>query len=200
MIEKISLRMPPNSMFQPVTSEFRNNITFTEFLLGVLKKLNETITEVNNVSQYITDFDSKYQELLREFEDVKNEFDELEQKFDGLEKEIVDAVSVKLTEFYAKVETEISIAVNYLKAYSDTNDQALSDRIDQIVLGDIQVIDPTTGMLEPLQEVINNIAGTGRDALTSTEYDTLEITATTYDGYQISAYDYDYHGKAILMA
>ena len=200
MIEKLSLQLPPNSMFQPVTSEFRNNITFTEFLLGVLKKLNETITEVNAVSQYITDFDNKYQELLREFEEVKDEFDALEQEFDGLEQEIVDAVSVKLTEFYAKVETEISVAVNYLKAYSDTNDQALSDRIDQIVLGDIQVIDPTTGMLEPLQEVINNIAGTGRDALTSTEYDVLEITATTYDGYQISAYDYDYHGKAILMA
>lgn len=200
MIEKLSLQLPPNSMFQPVTSEFRNNITFTEFLLGVLKKLNETITEVNAVSQYITDFDTKYQELLREFDEVKDDFDALEQEFDGLEKEIVDAVSVKLTEFYAKVETEISVAVNYLKAYSDTNDQALSDRIDQIVLGDIQVIDPTTGMLEPLQEVINNIAGTGRDALTSTEYDTLEITATTYDGYQISAYDYDYHGKAILMA
>lgn len=200
MIEKLSLQLPPNSMFQPVTSEFRNNITFTEFLLGVLKKLNETITEVNAVATYITDFDTKYQELLREFEEVKAEFDALEQEFDGLEKEIVDAVSVKLTEFYAKVETEISVAVNYLKAYSDTNDQALSDRIDQIVLGDIQVIDPTTGMLEPLQEVINNIAGTGRDALTSTEYDALEITATTYDGYQISAYDYDYHGKAILMA
>lgn len=200
MIEKLSLQLPPNSMFQPVTSEFRNNITFTEFLLGVLKKLNETITEVNAVATYITDFDTKYQELLREFEEVKAEFNALEQEFDGLEKEIVDAVSVKLTEFYGKVETEISIAVNYLKAYSDTNDQALSDRIDQIVLGDIQVIDPTTGMLEPLQEVINNIAGTGRDALTSTEYDALEITAATYDGYQISAYDYDYHGKAILMA
>lgn len=200
MIEKLSLQLPPNSMFQPVTSEFRNNITFTEFLLGVLKKLNETIAEVNAVSTYITDFDTKYQELLKEFDTVKAEFNALEQEFDGLEKEILDAVSVKLTEFYSKVETEISIAVNYLKAYSDTNDQALSDRIDQIVLGDIQLIDPTTGMLEPLQEVINNIAGTGRDALTSTEYDELEITATTYDGYQISAYDYDYHGKAILMA
>ena len=200
MIEKLSLQLPPNSMFQPVTSEFRNNITFTEFLLGVLKKLNETITEVNAVATYITDFDTKYQELLKEFDEVKAEFEALEQEFDGLEQQIVDAVSVKLTEFYAKVENEISVAVNYLKAYSDTNDQALSDRIDQIVLGDIQLIDPTTGMLEPLQEVINNIAGTGRDALTSTEYDALEITATTYDGYQISAYDYDYHSKAILMA
>lgn len=193
MIEKISLRMPPNSMFQPVTSEFRNNITFTEFLLGILKKLNETITEVNEVSQYITDFDTKYQELLTEFEELRSEFN-------GLEDEIIAEVSAKLTDFYNKVEGEINQAVNYLKAYSDANDQILNNKIEQIILGDIEVIDPTTGELTPLQDVINNIAGVGRDALTATEYDVLELTAATYDGYTISAYDYDYHGKAILMA
>lgn len=193
MIEKISLRMPPNSMFQPVTSEFRNNITFTEFLLGILKKLNETITEVNGVSEYVQDFDSKYQELLTEFNELKAEFD-------GIKDEIVNEVSDKLTEFYAKVENEITIAVNYLKAYSDNGDRVLNDKIDQITLGNIELIDPTTGLLTPLQDVINNIAGTGRDALTATEYDGLELTASTYDGYAINAYDYDYHGKAILMA
>ena len=193
MIEKISLRMPPNSMFQPVTSEFRNNITFTEFLLGVLKKLNETITEVNSVSEYIKDFDTKYQELLTEFNELKAEFN-------SMKEDIVNEVSNKLTEFYAKVENEIVIAVNYLKAYSDNGDRVLNDKIDQIILGDIQVIDPTTGVLAPLQEVINNIATTGRDALTATEYDALELTASAYDGYTIDAYDYDYHGKAILMA
>lgn len=200
MIEKISLRMPPNSMFQPVTSEFRNNITFTEFLLGILKKLNETITEVNEVSQYITDFDTKYQELLQEFNDLKAEFDELKSEFGDLKDEIIAEVTAKLNEFYNKVEGEIALAVNYLKAYSDTNDQILNNRIDQIVLGNIEIVDPTTGELSPLQDVINNIAGVGRDALTATEYDELELTATTYDGYTISAYDYDYHGKAILMA
>lgn len=185
--------MPPNSMFQPVTSEFRNNITFTEFLLGILKKLNETIGEVNSVSDYIKDFDVKYQELLTEFNDLKAEFN-------GLKDDIITEVSDKLTEFYAKVENEIAIAVNYLKAYSDNGDRILNDKIDQIILGDIELIDPTTGLLTPLQDVINNIAGTGRDALTATEYDGLELTASAYDGYAISAYDYDYHGKAILMA
>lgn len=193
MIKKLSLRMPPNSMFQPVTSEFRNNITFTEFLLGVLKKLNETIAETNANSEYIKGFDAKYQELLTEFNELRTEFN-------GLKEDIVAEVSQKLTDFYAQVENEINIAVNYLKSYSDANDAILNNRIDQIVLGNIELIDPTTGILTPLQDVINNIAGTGRDALTATEYDALELTATAYDGYDITAFDYDYHSKALLTA
>lgn len=193
MITKLSLNMPPNSIFQPVTSDYRNNITFTEFLLGVLKKLNEVIIETNANSEYIKDFDEKYQTLLAEFNELRAEFD-------GLKDEILTDVQAQLDAFKQTVEDEIGVAVAYLKAYSDANDAILNQRIDEIVLGDIEVIDPTTGILSPLQDVINNIAGTGRDALTATEYDGLELTATTYDGYDISAYDYDYHGKAILTA
>ena len=193
MITKISLTMPPNSIFQPVTSDFQNNITFTEFLLGVLKKLNEVIVETNYNSEYIKDFDEKYQTLLAEFNELRNEFD-------GLKEDILESVNAELNTFKQSVEDEIALAVNYLKAYSDANDAILNNRIDQIVLGNIEVIDPTTGVLSPLQDVINNIAGTGRDALTATEYDGLELTATAYDGYDITAFDYDYHGKAILTA
>lgn len=193
MITKISLTMPPNSIFQPVTSDFQNNITFTEFLLGVLKKLNEVIVETNYNSEYIKDFDEKYQTLLAEFNELRDEFN-------GLKDDILESVDAELMTFKQSVEDEINLAVNYLKAYSDANDAILNNRIDQIVLGNIEVIDPTTGVLSPLQEVINNIAGTGRDALTATEYDGLELTATAYDGYDISAFDYDYHGKAILTA
>ena len=76
----------------------------------------------------------------------------------------------------------------------------MSNKIDQITLGNIELIDPTTGLLTPLQDVINNIAGTGRDAITASEYDALDLTATTYDGYDITAFDYDYHAKTLLTA
>ena len=193
MITKLSLDIPPNSMFQPVTSDFMNNITFSEYLLGVLKKLNECIEEINKVSLYIEDFDSKYQELLTEFNELRTEFD-------GLKEDILTSVNAELTAFKNVVDDEINQSVAYLKAYSDANDAILDNKIEQITLGDIELIDPTTGVLSPLQDVINNIAGVGRDGLTATEYDTLELTATTYDGYAISAYDYDYHGKTILTA
>lgn len=193
MIQKLKITLPPNSMFQPISSDFRNNLTFSEFLLGVLKKVNEVIAQSNEQAEYIAEFDSKYQELL-------TEFNELKQEFNGLKDDIVNEVTVKLNDFYQKIENEIALAINYLKAYSDTNDAILNNKIDQITLGNLEIIDPTTGLLSPLQDVINNIAGTGRDALTASEYDALELTATTYDGYDISAFDYDYHGKTLLTA
>lgn len=193
MIQKLDITLPPSRMFQPITSDYSNKMTFVEFLLGVLKKLNEVIAETNANTEYIKDFDSKYQELLSEFNELRNEFD-------GLKEDIVNTVDAQLKTFYQKVEDEIALAVNYLKAYSDANDQILSNRIEQITLGNIELIDPTTGLLSPLQDVINNIAGTGRDGLTATEYDALALTATTYDGYEISAFDYDYHGKTLLTA
>ena len=193
MIQKLDISLPPSRMFQPITSDYHNNMSFVEFLLGILKKVNEVVVETNANTEYIKGFDAKYQELL-------NEFNELREEFDGLEDKILNDVDAKLSAFYQKVEDEITLAVNYLKAYSDANDQILSNRIEQITLGNIELIDPTTGLLSPLQDVINNIAGTGRDGLTATEYDALALTATTYDGYAITAFDYDYHGKTILTA
>lgn len=193
MIQKLSIVLPPNSMFQPTSSDFRNNLTFSEYLLGVLKKVNEVIAQSNEQAEYIAEFDTKYQELLTEFNDLK-------QEFNGLKDDIVNDVVSKLNDFYQKIEDELTLAVNYLKAYSDANDAILNNKIDQITLGNIEVIDPTTGLLTPLQDVINNIAGTGRDALTASEYDALNLTATTYDGYDITAFDYDYHSKTLLTA
>jgi len=193
MIQKLSIVLPPNSMFQPISSDFKNNLTFSEYLLGVLKKVNEVIAQSNEQAEYIAEFDAKYQELL-------TEFTELKQEFNNLKDDIVSDVTAKLNDFYQKIEDEITLAVNYLKAYSDANDAILNNKIDQITLGNIELIDPTTGLLTPLQDVINNIAGTGRDALTASEYDALDLTATTYDGYDITAFDYDYHGKTLLTA
>ena len=193
MIQKLSIVLPPNSMFQPTSSDFRNNLTFSEYLLGVLKKVNEVIAQSNEQAEYIAEFDTKYQELL-------TEFNELKQEFNGLKDDIVSDVVNKLNDFYQKIEDELTLAVNYLKAYSDANDAILNNKIDQITLGNIELIDPTTGILTPLQDVINNIAGTGRNALTASEYDALDLTATAYDGYDITAFDYDYHGKTLLPA
>lgn len=193
MIQKLSIVLPPNSMFQPISSDFKNNLTFSEYLLGVLKKVNEVIAQSNEQAEYIAEFDAKYQELLTEFAELK-------QEFNNLKDDIISNVTNKLNDFYQKIEDELKLAVNYLKAYSDANDAILNNKIDQITLGNIELIDPTTGLLTPLQDVINNIAGTGRDALTASEYDALDLTATTYDGYDITAFDYDYHGKTLLTA
>ena len=60
--------------------------------------------------------------------------------------------------------------------------------------------DPTTGVLSPLQTVLDNLYGSTReDALTATEYDALDLTATAYDAYDLTAFDYDKYGKTLLV-
>ena len=84
-------------------------------------------------------------------------------------------------------------------AYTDSTEARLQAQIEAIQIGAINVIDPTTGELSPIQTVINNIAGSTADALTASEYDALNLTATAYDNYNITAYDYDFKGKALLV-
>lgn len=190
-VKEINIQSPPNTLFQGISTNWQDNLTYQEFLLGVLKKLNEVITQVNADSEYIAEFNTKYTELLAEFEDVKN-------KVDTLDEEINAEVEAKLEAFQNAVKVQIDTATEYLKAYSDLGDQRLMQEIQNLQLGQIQVIDPTTGMTSPLQTVINNLAGASQNALTASEYDALNLTASAYDALEISAFNYDFNGKAIL--
>lgn len=192
-VKEINLQSPPNTLFQGISTNWQDNLTYQEFLLGVLKKLNEVIEQVNADAEFITEFNEKYTELLAEFEEVKN-------KVDTLDEEINEEVDAKLTAFSNAVKVQIDTATEYLKAYSDLGDQRLEQEIQNIQLGQIQVIDPTTGLTSPLQTVINNLAGASQNAVTASEYDALNLTATAYDAQEISAFNYDFNGKAILMA
>ena len=192
-VKEINLQSPPNTLFQGISTNWQDNLTYQEFLLGVLKKLNEVIERVNADAEFITEFNEKYTELLAEFEEVKN-------KVDTLDEEVNAEVDAKLTAFQSAIEVQIDTATEYLKAYSDLGDQRLEQEIQNIQLGQIQVNDPTTGITSPLQTVIDNLAGASKNALTATEYDALELTATNYDAEEITAYEYDFNGKAILTA
>lgn len=59
---------------------------------------------------------------------------------------------------------------------------------------------PFTGEYVPLQTVIEELVDLHTsDALTASEYDTLELTASDYDAYEITAHDYDWSAKTILV-
>lgn len=191
-IDQLIIKSPPNTLFQGITTDFRDNLTYAEFLMGVLKKVNEVVNATNENSEYIEEFNKQYEALLAEFEALKAQFNSLEER-------ITYNVNQQISQFEIEFRNLLTISESYLKAYSDAGDARLEEQINEIIIGNIQIIDPTTGLVSSLQDVINNIAGIGRNALTATEYDGLELTATAYDAYNISAYDYDYNGKAILM-
>lgn len=191
-IEEITIATPPSRLFQGISSNYLDNMTYAEFLLGILKKMNEIIAVSNTQQKFIDEFNIKYQELLVEFEKLRSDFDDLED-------EITASVQAQFDAFEIEVRNLITATQNYLIAYTDSAEARLQAQIEAIQIGDINVIDPTTGVLSPIQTVINNIAGSSADALTASEYDALNLTATAYDNYDITAYDYDFKGKALLV-
>ena len=191
-IEEITIATPPSRLFQGISTNYLDNMTYAEFLLGILKKMNEIIAVTNTQQEFIDEFNVKYQELLVEFEKLRADFD-------ALEAEITASVQAQFDAFEVEVRNLITATQNYLIAYTDSAEARLQAQIEAIQVGAINVIDPTTGVLSPIQTVINNIAGSSADALTASEYDALNLTATAYDNYDITAYDYDFKGKALLV-
>lgn len=192
-IPRLDISTPPNSLFEGVTTNWQNNVTYAEFLLGVLKKLNEMIDTVNEHSEFIDNYAGEIEEMQKELAEFKAEW----AKF---QIDINNSITAQITAFKAEVYGELTAQLTQLRSYIDVQDLALKDYIDQVALGQIYLYNPATGERQDLQTVINSLFDVSReDALTASEYDGLELTATYYDGQDISAYDYDTAGKTLLM-
>ena len=192
-IKKIDITAPPNSLFQGISTNYQDNLTYAEFLLGVLKKLNETIVVVNSQQELIEGLPEQIQAIQAEMAEFRSEWNQYKIDLNA-------SITEQLTQFENAIRAEIAGQLAQIRAYIDVQDNALREYIDNVALGQIYVYNPATGERQDLQSVINSLFDVSReDALTATEYDALELTATYYDGQQISAYDYDTAGKTLLV-
>lgn len=193
VIKKIDISTPPNSMFQGITTNVQNNLTYAEFLLGVLKQLNEMIEVVNEHSEFIDNYAGQIEEMQAELAQFKEEWKQYKIDLNA-------SITQQLADFETAIRGELAGQLAQIRSYVDVQDRALKDYIDNVALGQIQVYNPATGQLQDLQTVINSLFDTSREnAITASEYDALQLTATYYDEQQISAYDYDIAGKTLLM-
>ena len=192
-IDKLTIDMPPNSMFQPISTDYRNNLTYVEYLLGILKKLNETIDQVNSNTEFINNYSG-------DIERLENEFNSLVEENERFKLNLQVDINNQLNAFRREVINQLTLQINALKAYVDEQDTALKDYIDQIALGQIELYNPSTGEMDDLQSIINDLYDTQRtDAITATEYDALDLTANAYEAYDLTASEYDFHAKSLLV-
>ena len=186
-------KIPPIGFFEPISVDPKDMMTDVEYLLGILKKLNEVILQVNQNTEFINKYSGKIEELEAEIEALKSEMTDFENQ---ITLEIIN----RFAEIEIQLQAMIATTLVQANAYTDSKFAVLEEEIQQIIAGQITVYDPTTGLVSPLQTVIDNLYGSTReDALTATEYDALDLTATAYDGYQLSAFDYDKYGKTLLV-
>ena len=186
-------KIPPIGFFQPISVDPKDMMTDVEFLLGVVKKLNEIILQTNKNSEFIDKYTGKIEEIETEIVALRNEMTDFEA-------EINQDITTRFNEIRAELDAAISTALVRANAYTDAVAANLQEQIEQIVIGQITLFDPTTGMISPLQIVVDNLYNAGRtNALTASEYDALDLTATAYDAYELSAYEYDQSGKTLLV-
>lgn len=190
-------KIPPIGFFEPISVDPRDMMTDVEFLLGMLKKLNESIAQVNRNTEFINNYSGKIEEIEAEIASLRQEMTTFKQ-------DVNQSIALQFAEIKVELQAMIVNAINEAKAYTDMVAAGLEQEIQEISIGQISLFDPTTGLYSPLQVVVDNLYTLGRtDALTATEYDELDdgepLTATAYDAYELTAYEYDNNGKSLLV-
>lgn len=186
-------KIPPIGFFEPISVDPKDMMTDVEYLLGILKKLNAMIAQLNSNTKFIEEYSGKIEELEAEMIALRKEMNDFEEQ-------VVDDVNERFATLKVELQAMIATALVQANAYTDAMGARLEQEIQEISLGQIVIYDPTTGVMSPLQTVIDNLYGSTREeALTATEYDALDLTATAYDAYDITAFNYDKYGKTILV-
>lgn len=184
-----------------IPSSYMESMTYYEMLNWLCNYIENTVIPAINSNaeavKEIQDFLTKYED---QYEEVKKMMEELiisvNQRFTVIENEL----TIKFNQLTNEILQLINNNYNILKNYIDENVDELNYKIDHISIDSIELRDPTTGLYSNIQVVVNNLFNTFNvDALTATEFDTLDLTATAFDAYQITAYEFDTHGKTILV-
>lgn len=166
-------------------------------LYGMICKITEYLNKMREQVNKNTETAIQYEQYLTE---IQAKVNELEEDYNKFKDDIEEDIDNRFRELTAMLTNEINNQLAIMRYYIDTRYQELDNKINQIIEGDIEVYDPTTGLLSPIQVVIDNLFDMNRvDAITCTEFDGLELTATEYDSKDISAYNFDVSGKTLLI-
>lgn len=190
-------KIPPIGFFEPISVDPRDMMTDVEYLLGILKKLNSMIAQLNANTEFIEKYNGK-------IEEIEGEVAALRAEMTQFETDINNSIALQFAQIKVELQSLIATTLTQANAYTDSVAARLEGEIEEISIGQINLFDPTTGLYSPLQIVIDNLYTLGRtDALTATEYDTLDdgepLSATAYDAYELTAYAYDNNAKSLLV-
>lgn len=186
-------KIPPYNFFEPISVEPKDWMTSTEFLMGILKKVNEVVVQTNSNTEFIDEYNGK-------IEQIEADMSALQQEMVDFKGEVNATILAEFLRIKSELEALVATALNQANAYTDSLGERLSAEIEAITLGQIKVYDSSTGQLENLQVVIDNLFDLTRaDAITASNYDALELTANAYDAYDLTASQYDNNANSLLV-
>ena len=189
LFNRLSIGMIPLS--------YRESLTYEEQLLWLQKNLNEIIEVVNTLQEKFESIDINFDEIQREIDEINSTIEDMQNAINS--KASKEELNIAIDNLNTSIRELINEEYGVLKEYVDTQDENLQYQIDNFDVRNVQVYDPTTGILSPIQVVINNIYDQTRDdGITAGEFDTLELTASEYDGKELTAFEFDQHAKTLL--
>lgn len=200
--------LSPYTLYQEVPSLENENMTYIQYLVGILtyinnwiNQYNQLVDEVDDHETRITTIEGKIDPLLEEFQQLKEfveqqitsfvgRLDDLESSVSGLQTDVND-INRNIT----ALQQQIDDIENTTGGGGELNDTQL-DQIRQ----DMKIRNPITGQLDTVENVVEDLFGLHRtDGLTASEYDALEKTADEYIAYDMTAYQYAISAKTIMV-
>lgn len=157
---------------------------------------------IKNIAEDVSNLNSEYNTLIQDFAELKDYVDTYLEDLSDVKQDIqyinnvLDTLASRITDNTNRIEEVNTNLLNKI----NTDVAILNNKIDNIKIGEINVYDPTTGIISPLQTVINNLYSLGnKDGLTALEFDSLDLTVTAFETYDITVSEFDTQGKIILV-
>lgn len=196
-MELNKLHIPQCTMIKGIPLAFDESLSWLEQICAILKKLNETIEQVNKNTSWIDNYEDQYEKLQTEINLINEKLIIMQTDLNSkaTKSELQTAISNLNTDLRSLISSEYTI----LKEYVDTGFEDLQYQIDHIDVGNIMLYDPTTGLQSPIQTVVDNIYDQTRtEAITASEFDLLLLSATEFDSKEITAFNFDRYAKTLL--
>lgn len=153
----------------------------------------------------VTEWSKQWEEVKKAYEDFAYNMTEVWQNIEALQAADMRMNNdiINLRGQFVALDNTVTAFTNYFDAVLLTIGNSLDDlnaRVSDIETdATFYMFSPFTGLYEPLQDVIMELAQFHlADALTAAEYDALDLTAGYYDGKQLTAIQYDTSGKLLL--
>ena len=157
---------------------------------------------IKNIAGDVSNLTTEYNTLVNGYLELKNYVDTYLIGLEAVERDIT-LINQKIDQLFNDVNTNanrIEEVNTNLTNYINSEVDILNNKIDNIQIGLINIYDPTTGIVSPLQTVINNLYSIANiNGLTATEFEALDLTVTEFEAYDITASEFDSQGKILLV-
>ena len=191
-----------NRIYKAIPLAFDESLSYLEMLGAICKELNETIEQVNANTEWINNYSGDLDEIQarlstaeRNINTLLTDVNNINTEIDNLRNETITMIN-ELNTYLLGI---INGNYNALKNYIDVNVNNLQEQIDNINIGATVIYNPTTGLQDTVQNVINDLYQlTNKDGITAGEFDLLELTASEFDSKELTAYEFDSQSKVLL--